>query len=64
AAAPPPPPRAELQDDAIQAGRELLAEFRGEVQRILDEARGELRDIAAARDSGWAARDLAAEPEP
>lgn len=34
-----------MEDDAIRAGRELLAEFRGEVQRILDEAREELREI-------------------
>ena len=34
-----------MEDDAIRAGRELLAEFRGEVQRILDEAREELRQI-------------------
>jgi gas vesicle protein len=38
-----------MEDDAIRAGRELLAEFRGEVQRILDEARGELRDLSAER---------------
>jgi len=50
AAAPPPREREPgMQDDAIQAGRELLAEFRGEVQRILDEARGELRDLSAER---------------
>ena len=36
----------ELTDDAIRTGRELLAEFRGEVARILDEARGELRELA------------------
>lgn len=33
-------------DDVIHAGRELLAEFRAEVARILDEAREELRDLA------------------
>jgi gas vesicle protein len=33
-------------DDVIHAGRELLAEFRGEVERILDEAREELRELA------------------
>lgn len=33
-------------DDVIHAGRELLAEFRGEVERILDEAREELRGLA------------------
>jgi hypothetical protein len=47
---PPLPFAAEgMEDDAIRAGRELLAEFRGEVQRILDEARGELRDLSAER---------------
>ena len=50
-----------MEDDAIRAGRELLAEFRGEVQRILEEARGELREMGAGRPS--AARDDAAEPE-
>jgi gas vesicle protein len=46
----PRPAAAEgVEDDAIRAGRELLAEFRGEVQRILDEARDELRDIATER---------------
>lgn len=49
-AAPPRPAAAEgMEDDAIRAGRELLAEFRGEVQRILEEARGELRELSAAR---------------
>jgi gas vesicle protein len=33
-------------DEVIHAGRELLAEFRGEVSRILDEAREELRELA------------------
>jgi gas vesicle protein len=33
-------------DEVIHAGRELLAEFRGEVTRILDEARAELRELA------------------
>jgi hypothetical protein len=47
-----PPPReqergAGMQAEAIQAGRELLAEFRGEVQRILEEARDELRALSA-----------------
>ncbi|HEU0300514.1 MAG TPA: hypothetical protein VFR37_13685 [Longimicrobium sp.] len=62
AAAPAPRERAReapLQDDAIQAGRELLAEFRGEVQRILEEARGELRALAA--EPGPRPRDFAAE---
>lgn len=39
-----------MEDDAIRTGRELLAEFRGEVQRILDEARGELRALNAGRE--------------
>ena len=33
-------------DDVIHAGRELLAEFRAEVTRILDDAREELRGLA------------------
>lgn len=33
-------------DEVIHAGRELLAEFRAEVARILDEARDELRGMA------------------
>lgn len=33
-------------DDVIHAGRELLAEFRAEVTRILDDAREELRELA------------------
>lgn len=44
-----------MEDDAIRAGRELLAEFRGEVRRILDEARDELRDLAAGRPGDDAA---------
>jgi gas vesicle protein len=45
-----PRPAAEgMEDDAIRAGRELLSEFRGEVQRILEEARGELRELSAER---------------
>jgi len=43
--APRPRPAEGMEDDAIRAGRELLAEFRGEVQRILDEAREELRGL-------------------
>jgi hypothetical protein len=31
--------------EVIATGRELLAEFRSEVQRILDEAREELRSM-------------------
>ena len=38
-----------MEGDAIAAGRELLAEFRGEVQRILDEARAELRELNGDR---------------
>ncbi|HET7230565.1 MAG TPA: hypothetical protein VFJ16_11220 [Longimicrobium sp.] len=38
---------AEVADDAIDAGRELIAEFRDEVRRIVAEARDEL---AGARD--------------
>lgn len=33
-------------DEVIDAGRELLAEFRAEVARILDEARAELRELS------------------
>ena len=49
-------------DDVIPAGRELLAEFRGEVERILDEAREELRALAlepgrAPRPAGGAETD-------
>lgn len=62
-AAPRPAAGVGMEDDAIRAGRELLAEFRGEVQRILDEARGELREIAAERDPARRPRDLAAGPE-
>jgi gas vesicle protein len=36
-------------DEVIDAGRELLAEFRTEVTRILDEARAELRELEQAR---------------
>jgi gas vesicle protein len=42
-------PRARSNDvssDAISAGRELLAEFRAEVRRIVADARSELRDAA------------------
>lgn len=39
-------------DEVITAGRELLAEFRAEVARILDEARGELRDLAQEQARG------------
>ena len=37
-------------EEVIHAGRELLAEFRAEVARVLDEARQELR--ALAREPG------------
>ena len=43
-------------DDVIHAGRELLAEFRGEVTRILDEARGAMRP--ARRDFAALLRSL------
>lgn len=39
-------------DEVILAGRELLAEFRGEVARILDEAREELREAAREQAAG------------
>ena len=39
----------DLSEDAIDAGRELLAEFRDEVARILEEARDELVEAARAR---------------
>jgi gas vesicle protein len=39
-------------DEVIGAGRELLAEFRGEVTRILDEARAELRELAQEQGRG------------
>lgn len=48
---------ADVADDAIDAGRELIAEFRDEVRRIVSEARGELSDaledrLKAARRRG------------
>jgi gas vesicle protein len=43
-------------DEVIHAGRELLAEFRGEVSRILDEAREELRELAQEQGSRGAPR--------
>lgn len=39
----------ELTREVIATGRELLAEFRAEVQRILDEAREELREAGEPR---------------
>ena len=47
-------------DEAIHAGRELLAEFRGEVARILDEAREELREAAREQAHGEPPRPGAA----
>jgi gas vesicle protein len=38
-----------LSDDAIDAGRELLAEFRDEVRRIVADARDELKDAVEER---------------
>ncbi|HEX6038218.1 hypothetical protein [Longimicrobium sp.] len=48
-------------DEVIHAGRELLAEFRAEVTRILDEAREELRELAQeqARPAGAPPRGAA-----
>jgi hypothetical protein len=37
-----------LADEVISVGRELLDEFRDEVQRILSEARDQLRNAAGA----------------
>src|SRR5262249_2966951 len=39
----------EMAEDAIDAGRELLSEFRDEVRRIVAEARDELRETMAER---------------
>lgn len=63
AAASAAPQAAGMEDDAIRAGRELLAEFRGEVRRILDEARQELRGIATEREGGWSQPGAALEPD-
>ena len=49
-------------EDAIQAGRELLAEFRGEVARILDEAREELRTLALEGPDAPPRRPASPEP--
>jgi gas vesicle protein len=57
-----PPEAVGMEDDAIRTGRELLAEFRGEVRRILDEARDELRGLTGERDGEWPPRD-AAQPD-
>jgi gas vesicle protein len=51
-------------EDAIHAGRELLAEFRGEVARILDEAREELRALADEGPGDAARRPRAAPADP
>lgn len=50
-------------DEVIHAGRELLAEFRGEVARILDEAREELRELAQAQAGETARPPRGAETE-
>jgi hypothetical protein len=42
----------EMADDAIDAGRELMAEFRDEVSRIVAEARGELAGALEERRKG------------
>jgi gas vesicle protein len=52
AAGPSPLAAGASADDVILAGRELLAEFRGEVARILDEAREELRGMAQEQARG------------
>ncbi|HEX8393632.1 MAG TPA: hypothetical protein VF665_14905 [Longimicrobium sp.] len=54
-------PAALDMDDAISAGRELLAEFRAEVSRILVEAREELQLIQAGEAPATAG---VAEPAP
>jgi gas vesicle protein len=41
-----------VADDAIDAGRELITEFRDEVRRILAEARDELTEAITERRSG------------
>jgi len=43
---------AEVADDAIDAGRELIAEFRDEVRRIVAEARDELVETMEERRKG------------
>lgn len=43
---------AEVADDAIDAGRELIAEFRDEVRRIVAEARDELAGALEERRTG------------
>lgn len=39
--------RVEIAEDAIEAGRELLSEFRDEIRRIVDEARDEVKEALA-----------------
>ena len=51
-------------DEVIHAGRELLAEFRGEVTRILDEAREELRELAQEQGRGAVRPPRADDAEP
>ncbi|HEX8430580.1 MAG TPA: hypothetical protein VF625_04800 [Longimicrobium sp.] len=41
-----------MAEEVISVGRELLDEFREEVQRILSDARDQLRDVAADDDDG------------
>jgi hypothetical protein len=49
-----------LADEVIHVGRELLDEFREEVQRILSDAREQLRHVAEGTDELDAeAEDLA-----
>ncbi len=48
----PSGPSGTSTNEVIDAGRELLAEFRGEVTRILDEARAELRELAQEQARG------------
>lgn len=40
-----------MTGDAIEAGRELLAEFRAEADRILERARNELHEMAVDHDA-------------
>jgi gas vesicle protein len=47
-----------LTDNAIDTGRELLEEFRGEVERILHEARRELHSLASRGHEPEALPDL------
>lgn len=46
----------DASEDAIGLGRELLAEFREEVRRVLEEARAELAVLAEAEAPGGSAR--------